>query len=295
MQGPAVTVVIPVFNGAATLGAALDSVLAQSFADFEAIVVDDASTDDLAAVLAARPDPRLRLLRLEANRGAGGARNAGIAEARGRLVAFLDADDFWHPDKLARQVPFLDGLPADAAVACTAFVLRRAATGVERIHRPAYRADQPALPMLAFGCDLSPGTTLLARREAFPAVGPFDERLRRLEDWDWLLRYAARGAIGTLDAPLATVNVTGPPDGDLTLAALDLLERKWTHHSHNLLGPHVRRVQSSIWVERAAVHFRRGELIAPIRCVARSFRYYPRRNWRFFLRMAGHLLRPGRR
>lgn len=110
MSAPAVSVVTPVWNAQATLAATVASVAAQSLPDWEMWLVDDGSTDGsltLAKTLAAR-DPRLRVLSLGANRGAGVARNAGLRAARSSRVAFLDADDLWLPEKLARQVAFME-------------------------------------------------------------------------------------------------------------------------------------------------------------------------------------------
>ena len=106
---PAVSVIIPFHDAGATLERALDSLAAQSFTDWEAVLVNDASHDDGAALAAARceADPRIRLLHLPQKLGAAEARNHGIRMARGRWIGFLDADDRWHPDKLARQVPVL--------------------------------------------------------------------------------------------------------------------------------------------------------------------------------------------
>jgi len=106
---PLVTVVTPVWNAAATLHEAVASVRAQTLPDWELILVDDASTDgsrDLARALAAG-DPRIRLIERATNGGAAAARNAAIRAGRGRLVAFLDADDRWYPEKLARQAAFM--------------------------------------------------------------------------------------------------------------------------------------------------------------------------------------------
>lgn len=124
-----VTVIIPCYNAADTIGRALASVQAQTLTDWQAIVIDDASTDDsvarLAPIMAA--EPRIRLIRLAQNGGAGRARNAGLAQAEGRWVAFLDADDAWHPEKLALQTRFM----ADEGLALSATAYRRvnAATG----------------------------------------------------------------------------------------------------------------------------------------------------------------------
>ncbi len=105
---PVVSIIIPCYNGGRHLRAALEAVMAQTFADWECIVVDDASDDDSAVVIAAivAADPRIISVRLGRNRGAAGARNTGLERARGSYIAFLDSDDYWTPEKLERQVAF---------------------------------------------------------------------------------------------------------------------------------------------------------------------------------------------
>ena len=106
-----VSVVMPIYNGARTLRDAIDSVLAQTFQDFEFIVVDDASTDDSAAIVQSCGD-RIRLVRRPANSGiCEVARSQGLALARGRYAALIDQDDLWEPTKLARQVAFMEAHP----------------------------------------------------------------------------------------------------------------------------------------------------------------------------------------
>ncbi|MFQ8431914.1 glycosyltransferase family 2 protein [Amaricoccus sp. W119] len=106
---PLVSVVTPVWNAAGTLGATLASVRAQSLSDWEHLLIDDGSTDGSAALIAGAvaADPRIRALATGRNGGAGVARNLGLRAARGRYIAFLDADDRWHPEKLARQIGFM--------------------------------------------------------------------------------------------------------------------------------------------------------------------------------------------
>lgn len=112
---PAVSVVTPVWNAAATLGAAVASVRAQTRGDWEMLIVDDGSTDGSAALAAALAalEPRLRLFGWPERRGAAAARNAGIRAARGRFIAFLDADDLWRPRKLEVQIGYMEaeGVP----------------------------------------------------------------------------------------------------------------------------------------------------------------------------------------
>jgi glycosyltransferase involved in cell wall biosynthesis len=110
MTPPLVSCIVPVHNGARHLAEALDSILAQEHRPLEVVVVDDGSTDASAALASAYGEP-VRVVRNDAPLGPPAARTAGMGVARGELVAFLDADDMWHPAKLARQLPHLAGPP----------------------------------------------------------------------------------------------------------------------------------------------------------------------------------------
>ena len=112
---PKVSVVMPAYNASQYITATVDSVLAQSESDWELIVVDDCSTDDTRDKISdfAKSDPRIRLIALEKNFGGpAGPRNVGIREARSGLVAFLDSDDIWHPDKLKIQLGVVEDVPS---------------------------------------------------------------------------------------------------------------------------------------------------------------------------------------
>ena len=100
---PTVSVVIPYHNDADTIVRTVQSVLAQAFTDFELLIVDDESEDELIGGIGDTAAHRVRVIRHETNRGAAAARNSGIKQSKGRYVAFLDADDSWRADKLARQ------------------------------------------------------------------------------------------------------------------------------------------------------------------------------------------------
>jgi glycosyltransferase involved in cell wall biosynthesis len=194
---PHVSVVIPIFNSAPLIGTALRSVFAQTFRDFEVILVDDGSEDheELSAALA-EWEERIHYIR-QPNGGPARARNTGIAGGTGDLIAFLDADDEWLPNKLARQVEYFDrysetGLLHTALVGDT-----RAGSAVS------------GPPTNAF-CDLfhtvffvSTPTVMVPRR-ALHEVGGFDERREiHIEDWDLWLRIAADYPIGYIPEPLA--------------------------------------------------------------------------------------------
>ena len=113
-SAPRVSVIIAVYNGAATIDRALESVFAQTFSDYEIVVVNDGSTDDTASVLSRHAD-RIRVI-TQTNRGLSAARNAGARASSGEYLAFIDDDDEWMPAKLARCVPILDADPECALV-----------------------------------------------------------------------------------------------------------------------------------------------------------------------------------
>lgn len=148
---PRVSVITPVRNAAKTLPQTVASIQAQTVADWEVLLIDDASDDGswtIAQDLAGQ-DPRVRTLQLESHGGAAMARNAGIRAARGRFIAFLDADDLWRPQKLAKQLPLLE----DGAGFVFSSYLRRGATGTERIaHAPSQVTYEQALRGNPIGC-----------------------------------------------------------------------------------------------------------------------------------------------
>jgi glycosyltransferase involved in cell wall biosynthesis len=201
-------VVIPAYQRAATIVAAIDSVLRQTWSDFELIVVDDGSTDGTAAAAATVADPRLRLVRLPANRGAAAARNAGAAQARGRWIAFQDSDDEWLPEKLARQLARLETRPGAVAAYCgllTVGALEADGSGRTRIlytPPPETRVVEGRIQPTLLRQNVMSTQTVVVRRDVFLSLGGFDESLPAMEDWEFAIRLAGAGEIAFVDAPL---------------------------------------------------------------------------------------------
>ncbi len=179
---PLVSVIVPVYNGAAYLAEALASVQAQSYRPIEVIVVDDGSTDASGDV-ARRATPQARVLH-QANQGAGAARNRGVAEATGELLAFLDQDDVWVGEKLRWQVAALDADPT----------LDLAFGHVQQFLSP--DLDVSLRARLSCPDHPQPGllpSALLIRRAAFERIGPF-ERGWRVAEWAaWYTRSVDHG------------------------------------------------------------------------------------------------------
>jgi glycosyltransferase involved in cell wall biosynthesis len=206
---PTFTALVPAYNAGATVGAAIESILAQSRGDFEAIVIDDGSSDDTEEVARRYTRDRRVHVLSEPNRGPSAARNAGIEVARGTYVSLLDSDDLWLPPYLERMGSALDANP-DAGFAYTDAWWLDARH--RRIRRATAMAAQkpPAMPPteaeeflreLVGRNFVFVGATI--RREALDEVGPFNESLSGAEDYELWLRMLARG--------YRALRVPGPP------------------------------------------------------------------------------------
>lgn len=185
---PKVSVVIPAYNAMTYLPDTLNSVLQQTFSDFEVLIIDDGSTDRIQAWVAQNiTDPRVRLI-AQANQGLSAARNTGIANAQGEYVAFLDADDLWKPTKLEVQVHYLDNNSAVGLVYNWIAVIDAEGKPTGKVWRGDIEGDvlEEVLQRNIIDCP-----SVLVRRKCFEDVGVFDRTLRSVEDWDMWIRIAA--------------------------------------------------------------------------------------------------------
>jgi glycosyltransferase involved in cell wall biosynthesis len=217
-----VSVLIRAFNRADLVREAINSALEQTYKNLEILVVDDGSTDSTADVLRLFRDHRIRTLKHDSNRGVGAACNTGIRAATGELVAWLDSDDVWHPNKVQQQVDFLrqyrevDGVFSDVRIR---HLDRNVPSLIE--HMKAFQKYLHGKPRgtefvvsqremylcLLQEVPIKP-TALMLRRSVFGQVGLFDENARSGEDWEFLLRLARHASFGYIDRPLAEINRT---------------------------------------------------------------------------------------
>lgn len=274
MSVPYVSAILTCYNSQATIRRAVESVVAQTFGDLEIVVVDDASRDGTISVVESVPDRRIRLVRNARNLGIGGAKNVGVAQARGAYIAFLDSDDEWLPNKLEVQ---LDSLKADAngcQLSFTAFWVHRAESNMAVLRTP--RRHGSWLRSILLGETFSLGSTLLATRSRFEEVGPFNEGLTRLQDRDWTLRYLRRwNEFLFVDEPLARIYNSGWPRPEVVERAVDLL---YQAHADDLKArdPALARLfRASLWFETAVHEYRNGQQGAAARRLLKVLAVHP--------------------
>ncbi len=198
---PRVSVVIPTYNRARFVTKAIDSVLEQTFRDFEIIVVNDGSTDKTEEVLQPYQD-QIVYFSYQGNKGAAYARNRAIELAQGEYIAFLDSDDFWQPEKLEKQIKFFDKHPDYGLVAtqCLVNVIDDDLRTIKYIKKEEihYELTYEKIFQRPF---IMP-SSILIKKKCFDRVGFFDEELRVLEDIDIYLRLARKYKIGFINEPL---------------------------------------------------------------------------------------------
>ncbi len=197
---PTVSVVMAAYNGAAFIRDTIDSVLAQTMDDFEIVVADDCSKDDTLGVLATIDDPRLRVVRARRNGGPAAARTLAMAHARGRYVAGLDQDDICRPERLAKQLAYLDSHPDVVLVATTIEMFEG-----ETTRRDPYPdlVDPGEIDWTMWLLNPLAWSTVLMRGAAARALVPFErDDYRFAEDFDLYARIRAHGRIGRIAEPL---------------------------------------------------------------------------------------------
>ena len=256
VSAPRVTVAIATFNRAHLLGRAIRSALAQTFEDFELLVVDDGSTDATAEVLAGTRDARVRPVRHERNEGVSRTRNTALGLARGDWLAFLDDDNEWAPTYLERQLAFASARP-DAGVAYCRALVKHAQSGTE--------AEVGELRQGRVFCDLVAGwnpfvSSALIRRSLMAAAGGLDDRLRATEDRDlWMCLALRTRFAGSSDVLLIRHERHGPQltcEPRLLTGDAAILAEKWRDAITAACGRRAYRrwhFRLALWAERCRV------------------------------------------
>jgi glycosyltransferase involved in cell wall biosynthesis len=195
---PKISVVIPAYNAMTYLPKTLESVLTQTFTDFEVLIINDGSSDTILNWSASVTDPRVKLISQD-NQGLSGARNTGIAQAKGEYIAFLDADDLWKPTKLEKQVRYFEDNP-DVGLVHNWTIL------IDETDKPTGEQWNPHLEgnvweQIIVINSVSSGAAIV-RRCCFETVGVFARDLSGTADWDMWIRIAYRYPFAVVKEPL---------------------------------------------------------------------------------------------
>ena len=275
---PRVSVIIPVYNGAATIDRALKSVFDQTFTDYEVVVVDDGSTDDTPSVLAKYGD-KIRVVR-KSNRGLPAARNTAVAASRGELLALIDHDDEWLPRKLELSVAAMLAEPNAVLLYSDMIVVNEVGEQIRRSQIHPDTAHAPTMDeMLARIWPITPSTVVM-RRDAFDRAGGFCEQLISAEDIHfWLLMREqghfiylpdrlVRFTFGELFPKILNRDI-GPT------AIVDLIRARYGARAEGLVKNFIRhrvRMIANIGV----IEMSRGNMAGARRCFIRVLKYDPR-------------------
>ncbi len=264
MASPELSVVIPAFGRQDELLRAARSVLAQDV-DLELLIVDDGSATPISVDL-----ERVRVLRLDTNSGPAAARNAGVAAARADWIAFLDSDDVWPVSSLRSRLQAAKRKAAPATIWATAFTYVWP-DGRKQTRTPRASA---AIADFASGCWTVPGSTALFSAEAWRRSGGQDQTLRRLEDYEWLIRWGLAGGRIEIHPDVGAEIQRGPrAPPELVEAAAGRIRAK-----HAGLGSDDvrRRIESYLQLEIAAARLDRGDVLGGSLAFARSLWLKPR-------------------
>ncbi|MEA5567048.1 glycosyltransferase family 2 protein [Anabaena sp. UHCC 0399] len=196
---PRVSVVIPAYNAMVYLPKTVDSVLKQTFTDFEVLIINDGSSDHILEWATGLQDPRVKVISQE-NQGLPGARNTGIIHAQGEYIAFLDADDLWAPTKLEKQVHCLDNKLTVGLVYTWTVLIDGQDNPTGRIF--ASHPEGNVWQQLMETNEMCNGSSSMVRRCCFDTVGLFDRSLKSAEDLDMWLRLSARYPFAVVKEPL---------------------------------------------------------------------------------------------
>lgn len=198
-----VSVIIPTYNREETIKRAVDSVLEQTYSDFELIIVDDASTDSTRQIISEYKDSRIKYLKIESRHGANHARNVGISNAKGEYIAFQDSDDVWYPDKLEKQMKILLE-ESEVDIVFSRYLHHLANGRMTLVPNKNYTAAllQDKMESILAGNNVIGTPTLVVRKRCFDKTGMFDEMLPRFQDWEIVIRFVQEYKIRFLDEAL---------------------------------------------------------------------------------------------
>lgn len=233
-KNPTVSVIIPTYNRAHLVGRAIQSVLNQTYQDFELIIVDDGSTDNTEEIIKEfqEQDKRIKYIKHDKNKGGSTTRNTGIKAARGEYIAFQDSDDEWLPEKLKKQMEVFKNTSSKVGIIYTGFWRIK---DNEKTYIPqswVKQKDGNIYFELLKG-NFVTTQSIVTRKECFKKAGMFDEKLPRLQDWELVLRLSKYYNFKCIDEPLLVSYYTSDSISANHKALIEALELILTKHYKN--------------------------------------------------------------
>jgi glycosyltransferase involved in cell wall biosynthesis len=273
---PTVSVVIPAYNAEATIVETLASLFAQSFPDFEALVVDDGSSDRTAEVAAGTGDARVRVISI-ANGGVARARNRAVAEAQGEMIAFLDADDLWDPRKLELQVAALEREPQ--AGWCVTGGVRIDGSSREIAPLPLLAPADVCMTLLLHSMTVGHLSSGMVRKPLLEQVGGFDARFSQCADWDLWLRLSVAAPVAVVADKLLLYRTTeGNMSSNVALLERDTFAVLDSFFATPAATPYRaarNRVYGTHWMICAGSYLHHSQPREALRCTLRGVITYP--------------------
>jgi len=273
-KNPTVSVIIPTYNRAHLIGRAIQSVLNQTYQDFELIVVDDGSTDNTEDVIRQfqEKDKRIRYIKHDKNKGGSAARNTGIKNSKGKYIAFQDSDDEWFPNKLEKQMKIFKKESPNLGIVYTGFYRIKDS---EKKYIPSHeivKKEGRIYEELLKGNFITT-QSILVRKECFKKVGIFDENLPRLQDWELVMRLSKYYDFKCIDEPLLISYYTTDSISANHKALIEALGLILTKHFKNFNN--YKEILSRHYFGLGRILYSDGDLINGRRYFIKAIKKYP--------------------
>ena len=271
---PTVSVIIPTYNRAHLIGRAIKSVLNQTYQDFELIIVDDGSTDNIEDIIRQfqEKDKRIKYIKHDKNKGASAARNTGIKNSKGKYIAFQDSDDEWFPNKLEKQMKIFKKESPNLGIVYTGFYRIKDS---EKKYIPSHeivKKEGSIYEELLKGNFITT-QSILVRKECFKKVGIFDENLPRLQDWELVMRLSKYYDFECIDEPLLISYYTSDSITANHKALIEALELILTKHYKNFNN--YKEILSRHYFSLGSILYLDGDLINGRRYFIKAIKKYP--------------------
>ncbi|WP_424098580.1 glycosyltransferase [Moorena producens] len=279
MKASLISIIIPVYNDEKTIKQTIESVLNQTFSNFELIVIDDGSQDSTWQIISSIKDARLKIFSYP-NAGVNRARNRGFSHASGDYIAFLDADDLWHPDKLEFQLNALQANPQAAVAYSWTNYIDESGQFLRRGNHITLNGN--VYPQLLLTDFLENGSNVLICRKAFDTVGQFDESLTQAEDWHMWLRLAAHYPFVAVPYPhilyRVSANSASSDTSKMEAGCLQVIERAFAAAPDSLqyLKKHsLANLYKYLIFKALESSSQRHQTLAALRFIGHAIRYDP--------------------